>query len=109
MPRRGPRRPGAEAYIPAVSRIRVGTSGYQYRHWRGVLYPEGLPQRRWLPRYAGVGGHAVHDALALLELVGEERTAPGIGGPLRPASREDRASRDAGDTRSGELPDPGGS
>ncbi len=23
-----------------------------YRHWRGVLYPEGLPQRLWLPRYA---------------------------------------------------------
>ncbi len=32
--------------------IRVGTSGYLYRHWRGVLYPEGLPQRDWLPRYA---------------------------------------------------------
>lgn len=24
-----------------------------YRHWRGVLYPEGLAQRRWLERYAG--------------------------------------------------------
>jgi uncharacterized protein YecE (DUF72 family) len=23
-----------------------------YRHWRGVLYPEGLAQRAWLPRYA---------------------------------------------------------
>ncbi len=23
-----------------------------YRHWRGVLYPEGLAQRQWLPRYA---------------------------------------------------------
>jgi uncharacterized protein YecE (DUF72 family) len=22
-----------------------------YRHWRGLLYPEGLPQRRWLERY----------------------------------------------------------
>ncbi|BDG10505.1 DUF72 domain-containing protein [Anaeromyxobacter paludicola] len=32
--------------------IRVGTSGYQYRHWRGVLYPEGLAQRLWLARYA---------------------------------------------------------
>lgn len=30
----------------------VGTSGWQYRSWRGVLYPEGLPQRRWLERYA---------------------------------------------------------
>lgn len=23
-----------------------------YRHWRGWLYPEGLSQRSWLPRYA---------------------------------------------------------
>jgi len=35
-----------------MGRVRVGTSGYQYRHWRGVLYPEGLPQREWLPHYA---------------------------------------------------------
>jgi uncharacterized protein YecE (DUF72 family) len=25
-----------------------------YRHWRGVLYREGLPQRRWLERYVEV-------------------------------------------------------
>jgi uncharacterized protein YecE (DUF72 family) len=37
-----------------VTRIRVGTSGYQYRHWRNVLYPDGLAQRLWLPRYASV-------------------------------------------------------
>src|SRR5512143_2151187 len=36
----------------AVGRILVGTSGWQYDHWRGVLYPEGLPQRSWLARYA---------------------------------------------------------
>ncbi|WP_370416685.1 DUF72 domain-containing protein [Streptomyces fradiae] len=30
----------------------VGTSGWQYRDWRGVLYPEGVPQRRWLEEYA---------------------------------------------------------
>jgi uncharacterized protein YecE (DUF72 family) len=34
--------------------IRIGCSGWQYRSWRGVLYPEGLPQRRWLQRYAEV-------------------------------------------------------
>ena len=34
--------------------IRVGTSGYLYRHWRGVLYPDGLPTTRWLRRYAEV-------------------------------------------------------
>jgi len=32
--------------------IRIGTSGWQYRHWRGVLYPPGVPQRRWLEHYA---------------------------------------------------------
>ena len=31
----------------------VGTSGWQYRDWRGVLYPPGVPQRRWLEYYAG--------------------------------------------------------
>ncbi|MBF8186840.1 DUF72 domain-containing protein [Nonomuraea sp. K274] len=30
----------------------VGTSGWQYKHWRGVLYPEGVPQRLWLETYA---------------------------------------------------------
>ncbi|HET6634454.1 MAG TPA: DUF72 domain-containing protein [Streptomyces sp.] len=30
----------------------VGTSGWQYRDWRGVLYPERLPQRLWLEEYA---------------------------------------------------------
>jgi uncharacterized protein YecE (DUF72 family) len=31
----------------------IGTSGWQYRHWRGLLYPDGLPQRLWLEHYAG--------------------------------------------------------
>ncbi|THA25295.1 DUF72 domain-containing protein [Streptomyces sp. RKND-216] len=30
----------------------VGTSGWQYRDWRGVLYPEQVPQRLWLEEYA---------------------------------------------------------
>src|SRR5919205_149399 len=29
----------------------VGTSGWQYRSWRGRLYPEKLPQRLWLEHY----------------------------------------------------------
>jgi uncharacterized protein YecE (DUF72 family) len=32
-------------------RVRVGTSGYQYNHWKGVLYSEGLPKKRWFARY----------------------------------------------------------
>ena len=31
----------------------VGTSGWQYRDWRGTFYPEGVPQREWLSHYAG--------------------------------------------------------
>jgi uncharacterized protein YecE (DUF72 family) len=30
----------------------VGTSGWQYRDWRGRFYPERLPQRGWLAHYA---------------------------------------------------------
>ncbi len=30
----------------------IGTSGYVYRDWVGVLYPPGLPQRAWLAHYA---------------------------------------------------------
>ncbi|MCN9243931.1 DUF72 domain-containing protein [Streptomyces sp. RY43-2] len=30
----------------------VGTSGWQYRDWRDVLYPAGVPMRLWLEEYA---------------------------------------------------------
>ena len=36
----------------SVSTIRVGCSGWVYKHWRGIFYPEGLPQKRWFERYA---------------------------------------------------------
>ena len=32
--------------------IRIGCSGYVYKHWKGVFYPEGLPANRWLEHYA---------------------------------------------------------
>lgn len=31
--------------------VRIGTSGWAYTHWRGVLYEPGLPTTRWLQRY----------------------------------------------------------
>lgn len=34
--------------------IHLGTSGYVYRHWKGLFYPDKLPVRRWLPYYARV-------------------------------------------------------
>jgi uncharacterized protein YecE (DUF72 family) len=35
-----------------VRPVHVGCSGWQYKDWRGRLYPEGLAQSRWLGRYA---------------------------------------------------------
>ena len=32
--------------------IRIGCSGWQYRHWRGRFYPANLPVDRWLEHYA---------------------------------------------------------
>lgn len=32
--------------------LRVGCSGWSYPDWRGVVYPPGLPQRRWFEHYA---------------------------------------------------------
>lgn len=31
--------------------IRIGTSGWSYKHWRGMFYPHELPARRWLEHY----------------------------------------------------------
>src|SRR4051794_21483805 len=31
--------------------VRVGCSGWQYRHWRGDFYPAGLAGTRWLDHY----------------------------------------------------------
>lgn len=32
--------------------VRIGCSGWMYRDWRGRLYPETLPQKKWLEHYA---------------------------------------------------------
>ena len=29
----------------------IGTSGWQYAHWRGKLYPRGVPTTQWFDRY----------------------------------------------------------
>jgi uncharacterized protein YecE (DUF72 family) len=33
-------------------RLFVGTSGWSYKHWRGLFYPVDLPQREWFTHYA---------------------------------------------------------
>jgi uncharacterized protein YecE (DUF72 family) len=35
-----------------VKQIRIGCSGWNYKHWRGRFYPEGLPQKRWFEHYS---------------------------------------------------------
>jgi uncharacterized protein YecE (DUF72 family) len=32
--------------------IHIGTSGWHYKHWRGVFYPEKMPASKWLDYYA---------------------------------------------------------
>lgn len=32
--------------------VRIGTSGWEYAHWRGDFYPAELPKRRWFEFYA---------------------------------------------------------
>jgi uncharacterized protein YecE (DUF72 family) len=36
-----------------MNMLRIGTSGWHYKHWRGVFYPAGMPPRDYLPYYAG--------------------------------------------------------
>jgi uncharacterized protein YecE (DUF72 family) len=32
--------------------VRIGTSGWEYRHWEGRFYPRDLPRDQWLEHYA---------------------------------------------------------
>ena len=32
--------------------VHIGCSGWNYRDWRGVIYPDGVPARDWLGRYS---------------------------------------------------------
>jgi uncharacterized protein YecE (DUF72 family) len=36
--------------------IRIGCSGWNYRHWRGPFYPEKMPVRGWFDQYAASFG-----------------------------------------------------
>lgn len=37
-----------------MAQVRVGTSGWQYRDWRGAFYPDGLAMTRWFDHYVRV-------------------------------------------------------
>ena len=32
--------------------LRIGCSGWNYKHWRGPFYPPGVPVRSWFDHYA---------------------------------------------------------
>lgn len=31
--------------------VHIGTSGWNYKHWKGLFYPQELPQKKWLAYY----------------------------------------------------------
>jgi uncharacterized protein YecE (DUF72 family) len=37
-----------------MHQVRIGCSGWSYEDWRGGIYPQGLPARGWLERYAEI-------------------------------------------------------
>jgi uncharacterized protein YecE (DUF72 family) len=41
----------AHASAP-LAPVRIGCSGWIYKHWRGLFYPEALPVKRWFAFYA---------------------------------------------------------
>lgn len=34
--------------------IRIGCSGWNYKHWRGPVYPPEMPARLWFDHYASL-------------------------------------------------------
>jgi len=42
----------AQASAPVAAPVRIGCSGWVYKHWRGLFYPEKLPVKRWFEFYA---------------------------------------------------------
>lgn len=37
-----------------MPRLHIGCSGFNYKHWKGVFYPDTLPEKRWLEHYQSV-------------------------------------------------------
>ena len=59
---------------------RVGCSGWVYRDWRGVVYPEHLPQRAWFAHYADA---ASTPSRSTTPSTGSRRRRPSRRGPRR--------------------------
>lgn len=37
-----------------MSKLFIGTSGYNYRHWKEVFYPKEIPQKKWMEYYSSL-------------------------------------------------------
>src|SRR5438046_2193327 len=37
-----------------MAQARIGCSGWVYKDWRGVVYPQKLPTKQWFAHYAGL-------------------------------------------------------
>ena len=37
---------------PFAGTLRIGTSGWHYKHWAGLFYPAKLPKSKWFEYYA---------------------------------------------------------
>jgi uncharacterized protein YecE (DUF72 family) len=44
--------PQTVSFAVEKAQIRIGCSGWQYKHWREIFYPKGLAQTRWFAFYA---------------------------------------------------------
>lgn len=64
--------------------IRIGCSGWNYRHWRGPFYPEGMAVKRWFEHYAlhfdtvEVNASFYHLPLATTFVKWREQAPPGF-------------------------------
>ena len=63
----------------------VGTSGWSYDHWEGVLYPPGTPARDRLDHYARALRHG-RGQQQLLPLAARTRRSPAGTGACPPGS-----------------------
>ena len=42
---------GANCFINIMIKWHIGCSGFYYKHWKGIFYPEKLPQKKWFDYY----------------------------------------------------------
>jgi hypothetical protein len=68
--------------------IRIGCSGWEYRHQRDDSYPADLPQSRWFDHYA-----RVFDTVEVNNTTGcptRRRSSPGDAAPRRDSCSQSR-------------------